>query len=84
MFGGMTRLLFLAFLIWLGWVLWRRVKALLDATGTASRGPSAGSPQQLHMLRCEHCGLHVPEHEAVRALNGHVYCCEDHRRLAGD
>ena len=32
------------------------------------------------MVRCDHCGLHVPQHEAIRA-GGKVYCSEEHRRL---
>jgi uncharacterized protein len=28
-------------------------------------------------VKCELCGLHVPEHEAVRR-NNHIYCCQDH------
>ena len=78
MFGGLIRLLFLGFLFWLGWLLVRRIKALLEE----SRSSGGQHPQQVHMLRCEHCGLHIPEHEGVRALSGHVYCCETHRRLA--
>lgn len=35
------------------------------------------------MLRCEQCGLHFPENEAVRTADGHVYCSEEHLRLAG-
>jgi uncharacterized protein len=30
------------------------------------------------MVRCAHCGLHVPTEEAIEA-NGRHYCCEDHR-----
>jgi uncharacterized protein len=33
------------------------------------------------MLRCEYCGLHVPESEAVRA-DGHMYCCKEHQIAA--
>ena len=30
------------------------------------------------MLACAHCGLHVPEEEAI--LDGkHAYCCDQHR-----
>ena len=33
------------------------------------------------MIRCDRCGLHVPEHDAVRGQDGHVFCSEEHRRL---
>ncbi|HLW05179.1 MAG TPA: PP0621 family protein [Azoarcus sp.] len=32
------------------------------------------------MLACAHCGLHVPESEALKA-EGRFYCSEQHRRL---
>jgi len=38
-------------------------------------------PRELHgrMLRCAHCGLHVPADEAV--MDGDTpYCCADHRQ----
>ncbi|MCG5515057.1 MULTISPECIES: PP0621 family protein [Ectothiorhodospira] len=41
-------------------------------------------PQQVssgHMLRCEYCGLHVPENEAVKE-GPRAFCSNDHRDLA--
>jgi len=42
------------------------------------------SPQQrptqersTRAVKCELCGLHIPEHEAVRR-NNRIYCCQDH------
>jgi uncharacterized protein len=32
------------------------------------------------VVRCEHCGLHVPENEAVIA-DGRRYCSQEHARL---
>lgn len=32
------------------------------------------------MVSCEHCGLHVPESEGVRA-EGRFFCSDAHRRL---
>lgn len=32
------------------------------------------------MVRCEHCGLHVPENESVTA-DGKRYCSREHARL---
>ncbi|SIT66722.1 uncharacterized protein SAMN05216526_0677 [Ectothiorhodosinus mongolicus] len=51
------------------------------------RTPKTPRPQQApkvtsrRMLRCDHCGLHVPENEAVREGNKH-FCCPDHRDMA--
>lgn len=33
------------------------------------------------MVHCEHCGLYLPESEAVRA-DGHTYCSAEHQRIA--
>ena len=57
----------------------------------ALRRPSGGGPAQAErpagreeiraerMIECAHCGLHVPESEAVSG-NGVSFCCEAHRQ----
>ncbi len=40
----------------------------------AQRGPTT-------MVRCRHCGVHLPESDAVRGALG-PYCGTEHRRLA--
>ncbi|MDD3517095.1 MAG: PP0621 family protein [Chromatiales bacterium] len=50
------------------------------------RKPSPRPTQRIQsgdVVRCDHCGLHVPESESVRNGDRH-YCCEDHRRRALD
>ena len=42
--------------------------------------PRADVQEIEQMVPCAHCGLHVPESEAVRG-GGSVYCCDEHRRL---
>lgn len=32
------------------------------------------------MVQCEHCGVHLPENEAI-IRQGHVWCCPEHERL---
>lgn len=47
--------------------------------------PPAQQPPLEHStraLKCELCGLHIPEHEAVRRDN-HIYCCQEHADKAG-
>ncbi|MEJ2345037.1 MAG: PP0621 family protein [Gammaproteobacteria bacterium] len=34
-----------------------------------------------NMVRCAHCGLHIPQDEALR--NGEDYYCSERHRLAG-
>lgn len=29
------------------------------------------------IVRCQHCGLHVPKTEAIKRQNAY-YCCQDH------
>nr|WP_218953439.1 PP0621 family protein [Parapusillimonas granuli] len=32
------------------------------------------------MVRCEHCGIHLPRSEAV-LIDGHTWCSQEHARL---
>ncbi|PJI96236.1 uncharacterized protein CLU85_0977 [Acidovorax sp. 69] len=43
---------------------------------------SAPSPRALpqDMLACAHCGMHIPQAEAMM-LGDHAYCSAEHRRL---
>lgn len=43
-------------------------------------GAPAGAPEQ--MVNCEHCGLYLPQNEAI-GEDGRYFCCAEHRRLAG-
>ena len=44
-----------------------------------SRPQSPPRVQQGQMLRCAHCGLHIPKDEAI--MDGATpYCCADHRQ----
>jgi len=50
------------------------------APGPATRGLAA--PQA--MVRCGHCGLHLPQSDALPAPAGRAdrhYCCAEHLRL---
>lgn len=43
--------------------------------------PSGSRPRlPERIVACAHCGLHVPESEALR-LEERFYCCEAHRQL---
>ena len=49
----------------------------------ALRGPSAtGKPvaHEAELVRCAHCGVHLPKLEAREAA-GALYCSEEHARL---
>jgi uncharacterized protein len=56
--------------------LWQRGGRVKDAQAP-TREPAAPKP----MLRCAHCGVHVPGEEAVAGQRG-SYCGAAHRREA--
>jgi uncharacterized protein len=68
---------FLVLVIVIGVVLWFALRR--DGTGSRAarrRGPTAPQP----MVRCAHCGVHLPQDEAV-AGGDSLYCSEAHRAL---
>jgi uncharacterized protein len=52
--------------------------------GMIRRGGGAGrsAPPAERMVACGHCGINVPQSEALEA-GGRFYCSDEHRRLAG-
>lgn len=57
-------------------------KSRLDdkQAGQVKRGGAADSQQPESMVRCEHCGIHLPRSEAV-LTGGHTWCSQEHARL---
>jgi uncharacterized protein len=53
----------------------------LSRPASASKTSSTDRDQPLNMVRCAHCGLHLPENEAIQSRNA-VYCSDAHRALA--
>ena len=53
----------------------------LSRPSSAKDKSSAPNDQPLNMVRCAHCGLHLPENEAIASRNA-VYCSDAHRALA--
>jgi uncharacterized protein len=51
------------------------VRSLLRSSRPAGRREQ----QTARMVKCAHCGVYVPEHEAL-ASGGRFYCCEAHRK----
>jgi uncharacterized protein len=50
--------------------------------GPAAKGGKAGTKKPQEMLACAHCGVHLPQAEAVMDAGGRPFCSEAHR-LAG-
>lgn len=70
---GIFRLLAIIFVIWL---IVHFVKRLLNAR---HKLPDREKPGKIdRMVRCEKCGLHVPEHEAIQQ-QGRYFCCKAHQ-----
>ncbi len=71
----LIRLIAIAVVLWLAWTILRRWLARARRPAARTRG----TPKQVEqMVRCAHCGLHVPEKEAV-AAGGRHYCSARHR-----
>lgn len=60
------------------WLIWRIARHLLSHPRPARRIKQA--PVEA-MVRCAHCGVHLPEHEALR--EGEDYYCSTRHRLGG-
>jgi len=61
-------------------LLGRRRSGLPPAPPGNPKKVDAATPQA--MLACAHCGMHLPEAEALRDAAGRPFCTEAHR-LAG-
>ncbi|MYN15060.1 hypothetical protein GSY71_18140 [Pusillimonas sp. TS35] len=53
-------------------------KARSAANAAPRPAPKAGPSET--MVRCEHCGIHLPRSEAV-LIGGHTWCSQEHARL---
>ena len=71
----MLRLLFWIALIALAFWLWRRFQQ------PTSRAETAAEPETTPMVRCAHCGVHLPKGSAL-ATGEQWYCSLEHQRLA--
>jgi uncharacterized protein len=80
----MKYLLVLAIILVAVW-LWRKGRREELQSRTPPPPPPAApgsiAPPQA-MLRCAHCGLHLPAADAVRGADGTAYCSSAHRLAA--
>ena len=67
----MIRLLIIVALVWVAW------KLLQGALLTDARDGKAPPASSTRMVKCEQCGVHLPENEATKQ-DGHVFCSQLH------
>ncbi|MET3495744.1 PP0621 family protein [Variovorax boronicumulans] len=87
----MKYLLLLA-VIWIAIWLWRKNRReemrdaqrerMAKAQQRHATPPAVAAPQA--MVRCAHCGLHLPASDAVASPDGAVYCSPAHRQAAAE
>jgi len=70
----MVKILLLAIVVWLLFLIIRRYNRSLQS-GSASSKTAASAV----MVQCRHCGLHIPKEDSI-AVEGQFYCCEEHRQ----
>lgn len=60
---------------------WWRTGRKLPPENNKRTARSRSGRRQLEMVRCAHCGVHVPLPDAVATRTAH-YCSAEHRRIA--
>lgn len=69
------RYLLLGVVLWLlYYVIRRSIQRRRDKINKASAGRS------MDMVACHHCGVHLPQDEAIYQED-HYYCCKEHSEL---
>jgi uncharacterized protein len=61
--------------------LWRKGRREELQSRRPPPAPGGIAPPQA-MVRCAHCGLHLPAADAVRGRHGAAYCGAAHRQAA--
>ena len=62
-------------------VIWAIKRGRSANRPTPPSSPKAQTPSD--MVTCAHCGIHLPQEEAVSGQKG-LYCSTDHRAAAQD
>jgi len=68
----MLRLLLIVLAVWIVLLL---VRDTLRRRRDVPR-PPAPTPT----VRCAHCGIHLPERDALQHVDGNIYCSPEHAR----
>ncbi|MDI9854516.1 PP0621 family protein [Comamonas sp. 17RB] len=60
------------------YLYWKKQRQSLRPPAPPSQ-PTLAPPQP--MVACAHCGLHLPQRDALNDAQQQSYCCEAHRKL---
>lgn len=75
---GIIRILLVIAAIWLVWRLVSKVFAPPTHNDTSNTSRDTPNTSGAKMLRCEQCGVHVPDTDAFTA-KGHHFCSAEHQ-----
>lgn len=81
------KLLLVLIVVMVGVWIWRsnradeRAERAQQRARERQRNRPAGAGESVAMLRCDQCGVHVPQGEAIAGVRG-VYCSPEHRQQA--
>ena len=78
----MKFLLLIAIVLLVAW-LWRGNREEDGRERSASAGRTRAAPPQQEMIQCPVCSVHLPRADALPGPDGRLYCCAEHRLLAG-
>lgn len=71
-------LLIAVLLIWLFYS--PALRGLRGRTPPRKTAPPSAPPKAENMVQCAHCGVHLPQGDALRDEHGHLYCSAAHRQ----
>ena len=66
-------------IVWVAFVIWRNGRRREVERAAPPPPPATPLPPQA-MLRCAHCGLHLPASDSLPGKDGKVYCSAAHRQ----
>ncbi len=75
----MPRLLFILILFVVSYLVVKSIRNKLDKIKRIDKKDTNTKNKKTQMLKCDECGLHIPEHEAIKQGNL-VFCSLEHAR----
>lgn len=63
--------------------IWRNKRRVAASEQSSAASARPAAPRQLQtMVACAHCGLHLPQSDALLDQSGEYFCSAEHRQLA--